>query len=175
MFQSARLSRKPDWLYPIDEWLPQSRDISSHGKALAEPQTISSRKLMTARCCWCWEQILWFSVSNSGACKFFKVTLISESVKTYPWFTTKKWSKCFFNCSDSRFAYIKAEIFCEIFCPQLTKVSYLTIFPVKFRDNTAFDWGGERLLARVIGLCTPPQHVLCSHLFQPPHRLLVAC
>ena len=53
----------------------------------------------------------------------------------------------------SRFAYtskyfLKMD---EYHCLQLAEESYLTVFPVKFRDITAFDWGGERLLVRVIG------------------------
>ena len=34
---------------------------------------------------------------------------------------------------------------------QLAEESNLTVLPVKFRDITAFDWGGERLLVRVTG------------------------
>ena len=39
----------------------------------------------------------------------------------------------------------------EHHCLQLAEESYLPVFPVKFRDITAFDWGGEWLLVRVNG------------------------
>ena len=63
----------------------------------------------------------------------------------------------------SRFAYIevvsptlitlyKLKYFVKMdehHCLQLAEESYMTVFPVKFRDITAFDRGGERLLVRV--------------------------
>ena len=48
---TVRLPRRLDWLYPMDEWLPQGREISWRWKALAELQTISIWGLMMARCC----------------------------------------------------------------------------------------------------------------------------
>ena len=54
---------------------------------------------------------------------------------------------------SSRFAYTyKSNCFWkmdEYHCLQLAKHSYLTVFAVNFREISAFDWGGERLVVRV--------------------------
>ena len=66
-----------------------------------------------------WGKILWLYMRCLRG-KFFKVSLIPESVKTNPWLNTEKWDKCLFTCSENvRYGRITAKdisLFSEVWC-----------------------------------------------------------
>ena len=53
----------------------------------------------------------------------------------------------------------------EYHCLQSAEESYFTVFPVKFRDITAFDWGGDRLWFELSGGSRNGDSTVLSPLF----------
>ena len=69
---------------------------------------IDAQAVESGRCC-SWGEILWLYMTCL-CCKFLKVPLMPERVKTNPWLSTEKCHKCFFTCSNNvRYSRMAAE------------------------------------------------------------------